>query len=70
MVLSEERHHHPLLIFSGHLIEEVPPEWGYVPVEKEKKRLRDLINAVTLLRSGGVRGASVIGAYHARGWRR
>jgi hypothetical protein len=52
------------------LIEEVPPEWGYGPVEKEKKRLRDLINAVTLLRSGDVHGASVIGAYHARGWRR
>jgi hypothetical protein len=50
------------------LIEEVPPaEWGYDPVEKEKKRLHDLIDAVMLLRSGSVRGDGVTRAYHARG---
>jgi CRISPR/Cas system-associated protein Cas7 (RAMP superfamily) len=52
------------------LIEEVPPEWGYSSVEKEKRRLRDLLNAVTRLRSGGFGGAGVNGAYHTRGWRR
>jgi hypothetical protein len=40
---------------------------GYSPIEKEKKRLHNLLNAVTLQRSGSVCGASVIGAYHARG---
>jgi hypothetical protein len=49
------------------LIEEVPPEWGYDPVEKEKRRLWDLIDAVALLSTCGVRGAGVIGAYHMRG---
>jgi hypothetical protein len=52
------------------LIEEVPSEWGYSSVKKEKRRLRDLLNTVTQLRSGGVCGASVIRAYHVRGWRR
>jgi hypothetical protein len=41
---------------------------GYSPIKKEKRRLCDHINVVALLRSGGVRGASVIWAYHARGW--
>jgi hypothetical protein len=50
----------PLPVFSGHLIEEVPPEWGYGPVEKEKRRLHDLIDAVVLLRTGGVHGAGVV----------
>jgi hypothetical protein len=59
----------PLPVFSGRLIEEVPPEWGYGPVEK-KKRLRDLIGTIALLRTGDIHRASVIGAYHARGWHR
>jgi hypothetical protein len=32
------------------LIEEVPPEWGYGPVKKEKRRPHDLIDALALLR--------------------
>jgi hypothetical protein len=52
------------------LIKEVPPEWGYSSVEKEKRRLRDLLNTIMWLRSGGVGGAGVIGAYHMRGWHR
>jgi hypothetical protein len=39
--------HPPLPIFSGRLIEEAPLEWGYGRVEKEKKRLCDLLNVVT-----------------------
>jgi hypothetical protein len=65
VVLPKERRYCPLSVFSGHLIEEVPQEWGYGPVKKEKRRLRDL-DAVMLLRSGSVHGADVIGAYHAR----
>jgi hypothetical protein len=49
------------------LIEEVLPSWGYDPIKMEKRRLRDLINSIALLRSGGVRGAGIIGAYHTRG---
>jgi hypothetical protein len=30
------------------LIGEVPPEWGYSPIEKEKKRLHNLLNTITL----------------------
>jgi hypothetical protein len=56
----------PLPIFSGRLIEEVPLEWGYGPVEKEKKRPRDLVDAIVLLRSGSVRVADIIEVYHAR----
>jgi hypothetical protein len=57
----------PLPVFSGRLIEEVPSECRYFPAEKEKRRLHDLLNVITQLRSGDVHGASVIGAYHARG---
>jgi hypothetical protein len=49
------------------LIEEVLPSWGYGPIEKEKRRLRNLINAIALLRSGGVHRAGVIRVYHTRG---
>ena len=33
---------------------------------QEKRRMCDILKAVMLLRSHGLRGASVIGAYHAR----
>jgi hypothetical protein len=56
-----------LLEFTGCTIEEVPDQWGHDPVEKEKRRLYDLIDVVTLQRSGSVHGASILGAYHARG---
>ena len=34
--------------------------------EKEKKRLCDLLDAITLLKNHGLRGAGVIRAYHTR----
>jgi hypothetical protein len=37
-----------LTVFFGRLIEEVPSEWGYDPIDKEKKRLRNLLSAVAL----------------------
>ena len=52
--------------FTGRLIEEALPVWEWGPPEKEKKRLRDLLNAIALLKNHGLRGAGVIGAYHAR----
>ena len=51
----------PLLVFSGRLIEEVPPLWPWGPPIKEKKRMRDLLEAITFLKTHGLYGASIIG---------
>ena len=42
----------PLLVFFGHLIEEVPPSWPWGPPVKEKKRMCDLLEAIMSL--GGI----------------
>ena len=52
--------------FSRRLIEEVPPSWLWGPPIKEKKRMRDLLEAITFLKTHGLRGVSVIEGYHAR----
>ena len=56
----------PSLVFSMRLIEEVPSSWPWGPPIKEKKRMRDLLEAIAFLKTHGLRGASVIGGYHAR----
>ena len=56
----------PLLDFTGCLIEEAPLTWPWGPPVKEKKRMCDVLEAVASLRSRGLHGASVIGAYHPR----
>ena len=56
----------PLSDFIGHLIEEAPQVWSWGPPKKEKKRMRDILDAIAFLKSHGLRGAGVIGAYHAR----
>ena len=56
----------PLSDFTGRLIEEVPPVWGWGPPEKEKKRMRDILDAIVFLKNHGLHGANVIGAYHVR----
>ena len=56
----------PLLVFSGRLIKEVPPSWPWGPPIKEKKRMCDLLEAIAFLKTHGLRGAGVIGGYHAR----
>ena len=57
----------PLSNFIRRLIEEAPPVWGWgPPPEKEKKRLRDLLDAIVYLKSQGLHGADVIRAYHVR----
>ena len=33
----------PLLVFTGHLIEEAPDTWRYDPVSKEQGRLQGLL---------------------------
>ena len=56
----------PLSIFIGRLIEEVSGVWRYGPVEKEQKRLSDLLKAIATLKRRGLRGTGIIGAYHVR----
>ena len=59
-----------LLDFTRRLIEEAPQVWLWGPPKKEKKRMRDILDAISFLKIQGLREASVIGAYHARRWRR
>ena len=56
----------PLPIFTGRLIEEAPDLWRYGTIEKEQKRLGDLLKAIATPKGHGLRGTDVIGAYHVR----
>ena len=56
----------PLLDFTGRLIEEAPQVWSWGPPEKEKKRMRDILDAIVFLKSHDLHRAGVIGAYHVR----
>jgi hypothetical protein len=56
----------PLLIFSGHPIEEAPDTWRYGPIAKEQRRLGDLLWTIETLKGTSLHEASVIGAYHMR----
>ena len=56
----------PLLVFSGSLVEEVLPSQPWGPPVKEKKRMRDLLEAIVFLKTHGLPGAGVIRGYHAR----
>ena len=56
----------PLPDFTGCLINEAPQVWSWGPPEKEKKRMCDILDTIMFLKSHGLRGAGVIGAYHAR----
>ena len=54
----------PLSIFTGRLIEEEPDVWRYRTIEKEQKRLGDLLKAIATLKGHGLHGTSVVRAYH------
>ena len=56
----------PLPVFSGRLVEEVPSSWLWGPPIKEKKRMRDLLEAISFLKTHGLRRAGVIRGYHMR----
>ena len=56
----------PLPDFNGRLIKEAQPVWVWGPLEKEKKRLCDLLDAIALLKNHGLHGTGVIGVYHMR----
>ena len=57
----------PLLAFSGCIIEEVPGSWKWGVPDKDKKRIKDHLVALQILKERGVKGSGVIGAYHT--WR-
>nr|TKW20370.1 hypothetical protein SEVIR_4G083400v2 [Setaria viridis] len=56
----------PLPEFTSRVIEVAPELWSYSPVEKEKKRITGLLQAIEYLKGKGLTRAGVIGAYHAR----
>ena len=56
----------PLPDFTRCLIEEALQVWSWGPLEKEKKRMCDMLDAIAFLKIHGLRGAGVIGAYHTR----
>ena len=57
----------PLPVFSGRLIEEVPGSWKWGVPNKDKKRIKDHLAALQILKERGVKGSGIIGAYHT--WR-
>ena len=56
-----------LLVFSGHIIEEVPGSWKWGVPDKDKKRIKDHLAGLQILKDRGVKGSGIIGAYHT--WR-
>ena len=57
----------PLVEFTGCLIEEAPESWRKWGIpEKDKKKIRDHITAIHILKENGLKGLGIIRAYHAR----
>ena len=53
-------------VLSRRLVKEVPPSWPWGLPVKEKKWMRDLIEAIAFLKTHGLHKADVIGGYHVR----
>ena len=54
-------------MYSGRLIEEVLGSWKWGILDKDKKRIKDHLAALQILKERGVKGPGIIGAYHT--WR-
>jgi len=54
-------------VFSGRLIEEVLGSWKRGVLDKDKKRIKDHLTTLQILKERGVKGSGIIGAYHT--WR-
>ena len=52
--------------YTGRLIEEAPESWSWGIQFKDKKHLSDLVSVLQALKERGIKGAGIIGAYHAR----
>ena len=49
------------------MIEEAPESWKKWGIpEKDKKKIRDHIIAIHMLKENGLKGSGIIGAYHTR----
>ena len=53
-------------MFSGSIIEEVLGSWKWDVLDKDKKRIKDHLTALQILKERGVKGSGIIGAYHTR----
>ena len=54
----------PLPAFSGRIIEEVPESWKWGVPDKDKKKIKDHLATLQILKERGVKGSGIIGAYH------
>ena len=56
----------PLPAFSGRIVEEVLESWKWGVPDKDKKRIKDHLAVLRILKERGVKGPGIIGAYHTR----
>ena len=56
----------PLPVYTGRLIEQAPGSWKWGVPNKDKKRIKDHLAALQILKDKGVKGSGIIGAYHMR----
>ena len=57
----------PLPAFFGRIIEEVPESWKWGVSNIDKKKIKDHLIALQILKERGMKGSGIIGAYHT--WR-
>ena len=56
----------PLPAFSGRIIEEVLESWKWGVPDKDKKKIKDHLAALQILKERGMKGSGIISAYHMR----
>ena len=56
----------PLPTFFRHIIEEVPESWKWGVSDKAKKKIKDHLIALQILKERDIKGLGIIGAYHTR----
>ena len=56
-----------MLAFSGHIIQEVLGSWKWGVPDKDKKRIKDHLATLQILKERGMKGSGIISAYHT--WR-
>ena len=54
-------------MYTERLIEQVPRSWRWGVPDKDKKRIKDHLAALQILKDRGMKGSGIIGAYHT--WR-
>ena len=53
-------------VFSRRDVEEVPGSWKWGVLDKDKKRIKDHLAALQILKDRGVKGSGIIDAYHTQ----